>query len=84
MIKPMVFTFIWAATFFIVSGVLLLVAWRVYFAMTGAPTRRPSEDAFMWLGISAAIIPLLLGGIGATLGIRGVLPGTRRRRDESE
>ena len=78
-----IFTFVWAATFLVVTAVLLLVAWRVYFGMIGAPAQRPSEDTLMWLGASVVIVPLLLAGVGAVLGIRGVLPGTRKNTDES-
>ena len=83
MSKRIIFTLVWAATILVVSAILLLVAWRVYFAMTGAPTRRPSDDILMWFGVSVAVIPLLLGSIGAVLGIRGVLPGTRKERNDS-
>ena len=84
MSKRIIFTFVWAASFLVASAILLLVTWWVYFAMTGAPARRPSDDTFMWFGASAVIVPLLLGGIGAILGICGILPGTQKSRDESD
>ena len=84
MTKRIISTFVWAVAFLVVSAIVLLVAWRIYFGMVGAPARRPSEDTFMWFGASVVIVPLLLGGIGAALGIRGVLPGTQKDRDESD
>jgi len=83
MSKRIAFTFVWSATFLVVSAVLLFVAWRVYFWMTGAPAQRPSENTLMWFGASVVIIPLLHGGIGIALGIRGALPGTRKAINEN-
>jgi len=84
MSKRIIFTIVWAVTFLVVSAVLLLVAWRIYFGMTRAPARRPSENTFRWFGASVVIVPLLLGAVGAALGIRGALPGTQKYRDESD
>lgn len=81
--KRILFTIVWAAAFLIVSAALLLLAWRIYFGIIGAPARRPSEDTIMWFGASVVVIPLLFGGVGAAFGIRGALPGTRRDADES-
>ncbi len=68
----------WSALFFLGSAILLYVAWRVYFALTGAPSQRPGEETFFWLGLSFAVVPLALGIFAVVIGIRGVLPGTRR------
>ena len=84
MTKRILFIFVWAVIFLAVSAILLLVGWRVYFALTGAPARRPSEDTLMWFGATVIVLPLLLGGVGAALGIRGVLPGTQNSRDACE
>jgi len=57
---------------------LLWVLWRIYFALTGAPKQRPSEQTFFLLGLSFVVVPLAMAVVGTILGLRGRLPGTRR------
>ena len=76
--KRILFSLVWALVFFIGSLIMVLIAWRVYFALTGAPQQRPNESTIVWLGLTVALVPLLFGIVGAVLGIRGFLPGTRK------
>jgi hypothetical protein len=79
-IKRTILILVWAVAFLLASGALLLVAWRIYFAITGAPEREPSRQTFICFGASVIVVPLVLGGVGAVIGMRGVLPGTQKER----
>jgi hypothetical protein len=78
MARRMLLIFVWAVMFFFGSAILLYLVWRLYFALTGAPRQRPNEQTFFWLGLSYAVVPMALGILGTVLGIRGLLPGTRK------
>jgi hypothetical protein len=80
MAKRIIVICVWTVTFFLGSATLLLLVWRLYFALAGAPRRHPTEQTLFWLGLSCAVAPLALGLVGAVLGMRGLLPGTRRNK----
>jgi hypothetical protein len=76
--KRIILIVVWALVFFLGSALLLFLLWRLYFALTAAPGQRPGEQTFVLLGLSYVVVPMVLGLVATVLGIRGLLPGTRR------
>jgi hypothetical protein len=76
--KRVLFSLVWAVIFFFGTAILLFVGLRGYFAVTGAPKERPSDNALTWLGASLVLGPLLIAGLGAFLAVRGVLHWNKR------
>jgi hypothetical protein len=80
MTRRIIFLMVWSVSLFLLSAIVLLVGWKIYFAATGATAVRPRDSTLTWLGATMTVIPLLFGIVGAVLGVLGVLPGTKKEK----
>ena len=78
MIKKTVFTVMWTVIFFFGSAVVLGALSGLLFAsvMKSGGSIPPDGSLVRAVGLSWAIVPMVLGPVGLLLGILGKLPGT--------
>jgi len=78
MAKRIIFTAVWTVTLFFGSAMLLGFASGLFFAAQTSSGGQVSEHTTTIVGLSWALVPMILGPIGLLLGLFGKLPGTRR------
>ena len=91
MAKRIIFIAVWTVAFNFGSAMLLGFASGLLFAAQTSDLRpqtsgggQVSERTTTIVGISWALVPMIVGPIGLLLGILGKLPGTRRQAGSAD
>ena len=79
MAKRIIFIAVWTEVFYSGSRMLLGYASGLFFAAQTSGGGQVSERTTTIVGISWALVPMIMGSLGLFLGISGKLPGTRRQ-----